>query len=470
MRYRTSVSLHPYPIPCTPSPKGKGVSKYHPLWGGLGGVLFWVVFVCLLAGVQTFAQTGDDVERRKAALEQELAQVEVEIKTQTLLINAKQQEVATLTRDRALLNSQITKAKLVIREHELKIQQLGGDINKKTATIADLAARIEKMKTSLAELLRKRRDLDDYNLIEIMSATQSLADFFHEVDNYQLIEDSIHQLFAEMRLAKSQTETIKLGLEDRRLAEIDSKKKIEEERLRVERLEAEKKQLLAITNNQAAGYRQVLAARERQKTEIKSALFRLRGSDAITFGQALEHANFITTKTNVRPAFLLAIITQESNLGANVGTCNRPGDPPTKHWSKILKPDRDQTPFLQIVKSLGLDPEIVPLSCPQAGGWGGAMGPAQFIPSTWVLYQSKVAQVTGNNPPNPWNPRDAFAASAIYLSELGANARVWTAERMAALKYYAGSRWNLPKNAFYGDGVMKIAADYQKLIDTLQNN
>lgn len=466
MRY---CAITPHPL--RPFPKGEGEIKHPLLWGGVGGVMFAIILIgFLLSSSQVSAQTGDDVERRKAALEQELAQVEAEIKAQTLLIGAKQREAATLERDRALLNSQIAKAKLVIREHELKIQQLGGDISKKTATIADLTARIEKLKTSLAELLRKRRDLDDYNFIEIIAAPQSLADFFHEVDNYQLVEDSIHQLFAEMRLAKSETETVKLGLEERRAAEINSKKQIEEERRRVERLEAEKKQLLTITNGQAAAYRQVLAARERQKVEIKSALFRLRGSDAITFGEALEHANFISAKTNVRPAFLLAIITQESNLGANVGTCNRPGDPPTKHWSKIMKPDRDQAPFLQIVKGLGLDPEVVPLSCAQPGGWGGAMGPAQFIPSTWLLYQSKVAQVTGNNPPNPWIPRDAFAASATYLAELGANARVWTAERIAALKYYAGGNWNLAKNAFYGDGVMKIAADYQNLIDTLQNN
>jgi len=277
-------------------------------------------------------------------------------------------------------------------------------------------------------------------------------------------------LVAELRAARSETETIKTDLEKRRSAELDSKKKIEEERRRIERLEAEKKQLLVATNNQAAAYRQVLAARERRKVEIKSALFRLRGSDAITFGAALDHANFIFAKTGVRPAFLMAVITQESNLGANVGTCNRPGDSPAKHWSKILKPDRDQTPFLQIVKALGLDPEVVPLSCPQAGGWGGAMGPAQFIPSTWLLYQAKISAITGHQPPSPWAPRDAFAASGIYLAELGANGRTWSAERTAALKYYSGSRWAQPKNAFYGDGVMKIAADYQELIETLQNN
>lgn len=427
------------------------------------GLIFSLPFLAI-------GQTGDDVNRRRAALETELAKVEAEIAIQTGLIVIKQKEATTLERDRQLLNSQITKAKLVIRAHELEIERLGGDINKKAETIADLTKQLDKITDSLAELLRQRRDLEDHTLVEILLAKVSLADFFNEADNYQYLEDSIHQLFAETRTVKAETESAKSNLEERRLIEFNAKKQIEEERRRVERLEAEKKQLLAITKNQAAAYQKVLAERARRKVEIKSALFRLRGSDAITFGEALDHANFIGGKTGIRPAFLLAVITQESNLGANVGTCNRPGDPPAKQWSSILKPNRDREPFLRLVRELSLDPGVVPLSCPQAGGWGGAMGPAQFIPSTWESYRVKITALTGGNPPNPWTPRDAFAASGIYLSELGADVRTWTAERTAALKYYAGSRWNLAKNAFYGNEVMKIAADYQELIDTLQNN
>ena len=132
-----------------------------------------------------------------------------------------------------------------------------------------------------------------------------------------------------------------------------------------------------------------------------------------------------------------------------------------------MKPERDLQPFIRITQGLNLDPDIVPLSCPQAGGWGGAMGPAQFIPSTWELYQNKITAVTGNKPPNPWLPRDAFTASGIYLKELGATAGNFIAERTAALRYYAGSNWSAPRNAFYGNDVMKIAGEYQELINTL---
>ena len=51
------------------------------------------------------------------------------------------------------------------------------------------------------------------------------------------------------------------------------------------------------------------------------------------------------------------------------------------------------------------------------------MGPAQFIASTWVLFQDRITAALGlSTTPNPWNPQDAFMASSLYLSDLGAGA------------------------------------------------
>ncbi len=98
------------------------------------------------------------------------------------------------------------------------------------------------------------------------------------------------------------------------------------------------------------------------------------------------------------------------------------------------------------------------------------MGPAQFIPTTWQLYSNRVSQVTGHNPPNPWDPFDAFAAAAIYLKDLGAADGTAAAERKAALKYLAGSNWQKKAYSFYGDDVMALAAKYQEQINILQAN
>jgi len=98
----------------------------------------------------------------------------------------------------------------------------------------------------------------------------------------------------------------------------------------------------------------------------------------------------------------------------------------------------------------------MPVSTAPSYGWGGAMGPAQFLPRTWLENEAQIIKITGNNPPDPWTLEDAFAASAIKLSRDGARAQNWNAEWKAAMVYFAGSRWNNPAYSFYGDRVMDV--------------
>ena len=65
-----------------------------------------------------------------------------------------------------------------------------------------------------------------------------------------------------------------------------------------------------------------------------------------------------------------------------------------------------------------------------------AMGPAQFMPTTWQDFKKKEQQKSPANPPNPWEPKDAFVAAGLYLSDLGADLGTRKAERKSALKYW----------------------------------
>ena len=133
-----------------------------------------------------------------------------------------------------------------------------------------------------------------------------------------------------------------------------------------------------------------------------------------------------------------------------------------------MKPSRDHEPFLAITAELGMDPDITPVSCPMRDsrgnqiGWGGAMGPAQFIPSTWMGYKDKVSAVTGKSA-NPWDIRDAFIAAAIKLKAGGAG--TIDGEWAAAMIYFSGS--TNTRYRFYGDSVVALANQYQNDINTL---
>jgi hypothetical protein len=163
----------------------------------------------------------------------------------------------------------------------------------------------------------------------------------------------------------------------------------------------------------------------------------------------VKFAKNASKKTGVRPEFLMAILSQESSLGKNVGSCFL-FDPGLfgrgvgvnfntgTFSSKIMKPDRDVDPFLKIMNDLGRNPFFTPVSCPMKIGWGGAMGWHQILPSTWVLVDDRTADALEKDQVDPWNPEDSTMAAAIHLKDLGATRGKVSDERTAACRYFSG--------------------------------
>ncbi len=400
----------------------------------------------------------------------ELAQIETELAGLISKQKEQQKNTGTLAGDVSYLNAQIKALQTKVKARNLAIAQLKVSISEKKSKIEDLSQNIERQYESLAQLLRNTNDFDNENFIYLLLSDESVFSFYSDLESYASIKQAIKSSVDQIKGIKSETEVQKTELEKKQNAETDAKVELETSQKKVAQSEAEKKRLLALSKQKESEYQKLAAEKKARADKIRSALFALRDTKAIPFGTALEYAKEAEKATGVRPAFLLAILTQETNLGENVGTCNRLTDPPSKNWESIMKPSRDIEPFKRITDALGIERTGLPLSCPWGNGWGGAMGPSQFIPSTWELYSQKVANALGiSGMPNPWNPRDAFFASAIYLGELGANNGGYTAERTAALKYYAGGNWNKSSNAFYGNGVMNKASGIQDNIDLLSS-
>jgi len=426
-------------------------------------IALFFVFVSLAATPPVlFAQTDENgVSNRRAALERELAELEREIETQRAILEDKQRERVSLERDVAILDAKIEKAKLSIRARNIEIERLGSEIRGKESAINSLNNKILREKESLAQLIRKTNEIDSYSLPELIFANRSISDFFADLDYFDSIKAEMYRSFRELEGAKQENQEAK-GLLESKVSEEMALRRIQElEKKRIEEQESEKKNILKITKGVEANYQKVISEKQKGAAEIRAELFTLRGSAAIPFERAYQYALRVFAKTGVRPAFILGIIAEESNLGENVGTGN---------WRVDMKAPRDTVPFLDITRRLGLNPDLMPVSKKPWYGYGGAMGPAQFIPSTWILYEERIAAAAGHNPPNPWDPEDAFMAAGLLLDDNGAGKGGYAAERLAALRYLAG--WaNAGKKAyaFYGDDVMELAEKYQQQINILNN-
>lgn len=459
------------------------------LFSKKGFILLILILACLISFSGFYRGTVFAItpQEQEAIWRAELEQTEKDIAKWQSILDSTKANTASLQQEAAILNAKIKQAQALIKQRNINIEQLGRDINKKVARIDELETKIEKGRESLAQLIRQTNEIDEFSLPEVILGNKNISDFFADIDSFQVIKKSLRDLFTDIRATKEVTEKEKESLDKAKTKEIDTKIQVEAQKRQVEKNEKEKQYLIQVNKTQEKTYQQVLSERQKRAAEIRAALFSLRDTAAIPFGDALKFAQEASTKTGVRPAFLLAILTQESNLGQNVGSClvtdlstgNGQGKNTGTLFEQVMKAPRDTTPFKEITDRLGRDWKVTPVSCPpgvtysSGRGFGGGMGPSQFIPSTWELFKDKVGSMLGisGNSVNPWNPRDAFMATAIYMSELGAESGSYTAERNAACKYYSGSSCSgtrRPPNLSYGNSVMAIATKIQEtMIDPL---
>ncbi|OGL69858.1 hypothetical protein A3C09_01610 [Candidatus Uhrbacteria bacterium RIFCSPHIGHO2_02_FULL_47_44] len=410
------------------------------------------------------------VEAEKSQLQTQLQQIEAQIaQFQKDLVNIKGEKNTLQNKIKQLQKEQATLA-LRIKQTALEVEEMDEQIVATKSLIERNQLRTETLKAELAELLRQMNKNDQRTLLFVLFSEHDLFDALSEIQQFAHVTSGLDVLIDQLHKTRED-----LGVQKNRLdAEQDHVEKL----LAVQTLQqqalkgsvSEQSTLLTQTKGKEKNYQVSLSDSQKQAAQIRTRLYRLLDvGKQITFGQAVEIAQWVSAQTGVRASFLLAVLTQESNLGKNVGTCNRPGDPPEKSWKVIMKPTRDQEPFKTITEELGLDPDTTAVSCPMRDkkgnqvGWGGAMGPAQFIPSTWMGYRAKVANITGKTA-NPWDIRDAFIASALKLGNDGAKTK--EGEWAAAMRYFSGST-NV-RFRFYGDQVVARANEYQADIEALK--
>lgn len=446
----------------------------HMRWSlGFLGVLLLFGMLFSAYPAHTFAATS--VEER-AALQAQLDQIERDISNNKGTLSELQKSRTTLERDISILDNKIAIAQKQIRQTDLTLSQIKNDITDKQAAMRAIDEKVVRGLESLAQLIRRTREIDDLSIATLALSSGSISEVFNQIDNFETIQKALDASFDEMALYRAELSDRKKTLEEKedearsvRTAQVVARQAIQED-------EKEKKTILTATKGQEQTYQQIIAEKQKQAAQIRAALFGLRDTGAIPFGTAYEYSKLAAQGTGVPPALILAILTQETNLGENQGSCYvqdlTTGDGVGKNtgraFNRVMASPRDTTPFVTITEALGRDWSTTPVSCPQSTGYGGAMGPSQFIPSTWMLYKNRLSSLTGEAFPDPWNARTAISATALLMEDNGADGGTRESWRRAALRYFAGGNWNKPANAPYGDRVLNHMDKIQAEIDILE--
>jgi len=410
---------------------------------------------------KVYASVQDEIQARNKQIEELQKQID-EYQAQ---VDSSRTKSKTLENEIARLGAEINQVQLEIRSLNLSINQTTAEIGETEKQINDATAEMNKHKNALAQYVKLTYENDQRSLTEVLLNNDSISDFFNELNSISVTQDNLQITIKDIKALKLQLEDHQIQLEDKQ-TELERTKRLQEvEKSSLNSTKSVQSKLLKDTKGQESKY-QELVKRSQQDIEALRAQITYLIQNGVTAEEAVKFGQLAAIRTGIRPEYLLAELEQESALGHNVGKCYiidaTSGATRSiitgQTFAKGIHPTRDLPLFLNITAELSKDPFQTPISC--GSSWGGAMGPAQFIPSTWMGYREEVTRLTGHNPANPWNIEDAFIAAATKLARDGASSQTRAGEIAASKRYYCGSATSTKSSCInYANSVQRLATE-----------
>jgi len=399
----------------------------------------------VFSNLSVFASVQEEIDVRTKEIEELQRQI-ADYQQQILETSSK---ANTLNTEISRLNSQILKIQLEIKSLNLSISQTDDEIEITQTSIAQTQDEITVHKKALGSALLVLYQADTQNLTEVLLKNSHLSDFFNNIKTLDDAQSTMRSSIVGLKNLKADLENKETTLQDKRL-ELQELEALQVSQRRVlDQSKAAKDQLLKQTKGEESKYQALLNQSKDQLKRIQEQITYLQQS-GISVEDAVKYGQLTADRVGIRPAFELAILEIETRLGQNIGSGNWKDDMylcylrladiyPTRKSYYVKRAEDEKAAFLKITGALGLDPNVQKVSKEPSYGCGGAMGPAQFIPTTWLGYQERISAYTGHSVPNPWSIEDAFMAAAIKLANDGATAKTRTAEIKAAKSYISGN-------------------------------
>lgn len=456
-------------------------------------ILAWVMATSFVvpAYAQQFDESKCNVRENEVECRKRLQELAGEIQIIETATGVVVQEQKQLSTEIKKLTSEIKKTGNEIKKKSSLIENIKDDIVEKEGTLEELNERLAREKESLKKILRKRYELGDASIFEYILSAENLSDFYEDAPAFSYIQDSLSDSFEIIDGLKVEIYGEKSELEKRREQENAAKYGLQVEQEKIEAQKKDRDLALDISEQKEASLAELKKAREAEANRIRAELIKFQGSGitsrSISFGEAYDFAKLASSKTGVDPAFIMAIMQQETGFGNNVGGCylkEKPEDPingvykvngiyiSSGNPSKKNMIPSNFNDFVSITQSLGRDWKTTPISCALVRsdgslfGHGGAMGYTQFIPSTWKMVEARVKAYLGISVADPWNPRDAVMATAVFMQDKGARgnpAQNYNTYYNAACGYYG-------QCSSYASSVMNKTANIQATIATLERD
>lgn len=385
-------------------------------------------------------------------------------------------QVRTLAKEIASLDKEISSAQDNLDITNQDIESIQAELSETRAYISMLEQTIKAQKVLIREYVSSLYVQKDVSLFEIILSQNQLSDLLGSVQKTGVMQDSITESITLIAAKEKEIVAENKHLFDKEEELISLKQSQEQQKGLLQQTQEDKETLLAQTKGQQSEYEALLKESFATKQNLLNSIRVLGGADgrpgAISLEEAynLAVANATRLGNKIRPEYLVGVMKIESGLGGNVGRSfykdSLSGCAAREGNTTKLNYTREEQSFEKITSALGV-PIAQPVSgCPYPKyiGTGGAMGPAQIMPATWLGYEAKLRSFKGGATVNPWSMEDAMLAMGmILLGKVGDQAIAGNdeLERRAALCYLGGCN---VKNMWYADKVLNEAIRTKELL------
>ncbi len=235
---------------------------------------FFIILILFIFTAPVFSNAADigglrseieEKNRQIRELEEEIAKFQTEIDKTSKEAGTLKNQVGILTKtvNKLLADIKVTQRK--IEASELTLDELAIGIGKKSSEIG-------QFKNALAEVIRNMDEIESQSFVEIMLARPSLSGFFSDMDYIESLGSEMKVKLSELKEArlaleteKTKQEEVKSSLQHLR-SELGAKKSIEED------AKIQKNNLLKITQNKEAEYKELLDDRLEKKEALEAEI------------------------------------------------------------------------------------------------------------------------------------------------------------------------------------------------------
>lgn len=398
-----------------------------------------------------------------------------EIQAQVQSIQSQKQETDTTLRnlqdELGYLEGQINTSESELQSTIREIDVISDELSDTRVHIQELEAAIRSQKSLIQQYINSLYTRDEPSVLKLLFSDMKFSELVGTIEKAETIQKNLADSIQLIETKEREIVAEKQHLFDKEEELLMLKKLQQDQKNLLIAKQEEKQGLLQITQGDQSRFEELLAQKfEDQQNVLNTIQLLGGGSNSVISVEEiyrLAEINSARLGGKVRPEFMVGLMKVESNLGQNVGRffykdalsgcAAKPGNNTRINFAK------EEQAFEQIVARLGL-PLTQPVSgCPFPNyvGVGGAMGPAQFIPTTWLSHEQKIISLKGGGQANPWSIEDAMMAMALKLTKGGQNhiAGDPSAERHAAMCYLGGC-----KHGWYADKVFAEASRIKSIL------